>query len=236
MIRAPLGALALALGTAAAYGAPALAAIPTFRFPGVSCRHRSPGLALTFDDGPVPDGTTAVLEALAAAGASATFYVVGEQVERAPAVLAAVVAAGHAVGLHGHRHRPHALMTPRAVNADLSRGLAVVEDAIGTGVRSLRAPYGAASLATLRFAAEHGLAVAGWSRWARDWEHGATPTLVCDRLLNGARDGDVLLLHDADTYSAPGSWRVTAAAIPLVVAAATTRGLTFAAPAAPSSA
>src|SRR3954452_22020216 len=62
-------------------------------------------VALTFDDGPHPQGTPAIMEALAAAGARATFFLVGEQVERRPALAAELVAAGHEVALHGHRHR-----------------------------------------------------------------------------------------------------------------------------------
>src|SRR5690242_13506884 len=56
-------------------------------------------VALTFDNGPHPQGTPAVMEALAAAGATATFFLVGEQVERRPALAAELVAAGHEVGL-----------------------------------------------------------------------------------------------------------------------------------------
>ena len=65
----------------------------------------APGVALTFDDGPHPEGTPAMLEVLARAGARATFFVVGEQVQRRPALLAEIAAAGHAVALHGYRHR-----------------------------------------------------------------------------------------------------------------------------------
>ena len=63
------------------------------------------GVALTFDDGPHPEGTPAVLEALARADARAMFFVVGEQVQRRPALVAEIAAAGHAVALHGYRHR-----------------------------------------------------------------------------------------------------------------------------------
>src|SRR4051812_4131243 len=62
------------------------------------------GVALTFDDGPHPEATPAVLELLAGAGATATFFLVGEQVVRRPALAARIAAAGHGVGLHCHRH------------------------------------------------------------------------------------------------------------------------------------
>src|SRR6202522_3723973 len=65
----------------------------------------TPGVALTFDDGPHPEGTPAMLELLARHGAAAAFFVVGEQVRRRPALLARIRAQGHQVALHGDRHR-----------------------------------------------------------------------------------------------------------------------------------
>src|SRR3954449_7747936 len=76
-------------------------------------------VALTFDDGPHPQGTPAIMEALAAAGATATFFLVGEQVERRPALAAELVAAGHEVALHAHRHRAMLRLTARAIAEDL---------------------------------------------------------------------------------------------------------------------
>ena len=69
-------------------------------------------VALTFDDGPHPEGTPAVLERLAERGALATFFLVGEQVERRPALVGEIVAAGHEVALHGHTHRGHLRLSP----------------------------------------------------------------------------------------------------------------------------
>src|SRR5213596_630283 len=100
------------------------------------------GVALTFDDGPHPQGTPAVMEALAAAGATATFFLVGEQVERRPALVGEIVAAGHGVALHGHRHRNLLRVAPRALAADLARGAAVIEGATGVAVARYRPPYG----------------------------------------------------------------------------------------------
>ena len=102
---------ALLIGSAAAAAAwwsPALAPI----VPGVAGALGLPrriddpeGVALTFDDGPHPEGTPAVLEALDTADATATFFLCGEQVERDPALAGEIVAAGHTIALHGYRHR-----------------------------------------------------------------------------------------------------------------------------------
>src|SRR3954447_6012278 len=92
------------------------------------------GVALPFDDGPPPQGTPAVMETLAAAGATATFFLVGEQVERRPALAAELGAAGHAVALHGARHRTLLRVPAGALAADLDRGAAIVEDAAGVAL------------------------------------------------------------------------------------------------------
>jgi peptidoglycan/xylan/chitin deacetylase (PgdA/CDA1 family) len=88
-------------------------------------------VAVTFDDGPHPQGTPAVLEALRNAGAQATFFLVGEQVERNPSLAAEIGAAGHTIALHGHRHRNSLRLTPRAFESDLARGIGAIAEATG---------------------------------------------------------------------------------------------------------
>ncbi len=74
---------------------------------------------------------------------------------------------------------------------------------------------------------ELGLAPLLWSRWGRDWGTRETPELIEQRATRGLSAGDVVLLHDADHYSAPGSWSRTAAALPSVLATVATNGFTF---------
>jgi peptidoglycan/xylan/chitin deacetylase (PgdA/CDA1 family) len=64
-----------------------------------------------------------------------------------------------------------------------------------------------------------------WSQWGKDWQAEATPASIAARVTDGVRDGSVLLLHDADDYSAPDSWRRTVAALPRVLDALAQRGL-----------
>jgi peptidoglycan/xylan/chitin deacetylase (PgdA/CDA1 family) len=203
----------------AAYATPALS-VPVRRFPGIVTRGRRPtdAVALTFDDGPHPQGTPAVLEALDRAGARASFFVVGEAVRRHRGLLAEILSAGHEIALHGDRHLPHALMLPRSVLRDLERGRAEVEQEAGVAVTALRAPYGAASLATLAYARRRGLTVAGWTRWGWDWRAAVTADSIAAAATRSLAGGEVILLHDSDTYGARDSWRATAAAVPLICA------------------
>ena len=174
------------------------------------------GVALTFDDGPHPRGTPAVLEALAAAGARATFFLVGEQVERSPGLAAEIAAARHEVALHCHRHRNLLRLGPRQVSDDLLRALVAIGEATGRTPRLYRPPYGIFTAPALTLARYHGWEPLLWSRAGHDWTRWATPASIAARLTDCLRGGDILLLHDADHYSARDSWQRTVAALPLI--------------------
>ncbi len=180
---------------------------------------RRRGVGLSFDDGPHPQGTGAVLERLAEGRARATFFLVGEQVERRPALAAEIVAAGHEVGLHGYTHRCHLWLAPRQVGDDIRRGAAALAEATGRPPRLHRPPFGLYSAATLRLVRRSGLEPVLWSRHGRDWSRLATPHSIARRLVTNVRAGEVLLLHDADHYAADGSWRRTVAALPRLLEA-----------------
>ena len=212
----------------AAYALPALAAAwPPLRRPlGIEDRTASGGgYALTFDDGPHTQGTPAVLETLARTGTRATFFLVGEQVRRNPALAREVLAAGHGIGLHCHRHRNLLRLGPRQVRNDIERAREAIEDATGASPALYRPPYGLLNAAALLLASRRGWRTLLWSHWGRDWEARATPESIAARATDGAGEGSVLLLHDADHYSAQGSWRRTAAALPLLLDGLSARGL-----------
>jgi peptidoglycan/xylan/chitin deacetylase (PgdA/CDA1 family) len=88
-------------------------------------------VALTFDDGPHPEGTIAVLDELDQLGWHATFFVVGSQVRRYPDVVAETLRRGHAVELHGDDHRYTIARTPWGIAEDLKRGRDTVAEATG---------------------------------------------------------------------------------------------------------
>lgn len=231
MIRALLGAAAGA--GAMLHAGPALAPVVPGLGEALGIEMRLPdgseGVALTFDDGPHPQGTPAVLETLRAHGAVATFFLVGEQVERRPGLAAEIVAAGHRVELHCHRHRNLLRLSPRDFLEDAERARAAIEEASGQEIADYRPPYGIFSAATLRAVRSRGWRPVLWSRWGRDWKRSATPESIARRSCAALRGGDVLLLHDADYYSARGSWVRTAAALPPILAELESRGLKTAA-------
>ena len=188
------------------------------------------GYALTFDDGPHVEGTPVVLDLLADRGVHATFFLVGEQVRRNPALAREILAAGHGIGLHCDRHRNLLRLTPWQVREDIARALESIEDATGCSPTLYRPPYGVLNAAALRIARARGWRTLLWTQWGRDWEARATAASIAARVTDGVGEGSVLLLHDADDYSAPGSWRRTAAALPAVLETLSARGIQPVAP------
>jgi peptidoglycan/xylan/chitin deacetylase (PgdA/CDA1 family) len=183
------------------------------------------GVALTFDDGPHPHGTVAVLEILREHGAEATFFLAGEQVERRPALAAEIVAAGHRVELHCHQHRNQLRLTPRMLLEDAERGRTAIEEATGQAIADYRPPYGIFSASGLGAIRGRGWRPVLWSKWGRDWDRGATAASITGRVTAGVGAGDILLLHDADYYSARGSWVSTSAALSKILELLEARGL-----------
>ncbi len=181
----------------------------------VSCVESRDSVALTFDDGPDRD-TTAFLDLLDGAGARATFFVVGEQVERAPGMLREIVSRGHEVGIHCYRHRNHLRLTPQQSVHDMRRARAVIENVSGCSPRLYRPPYGVFSIASWMECGRQGWERVLWSRCGRDWETKATSRSVADRI-GYPQAGDVLLLHDSDRYASPGSQRNALDALPIIL-------------------
>jgi peptidoglycan/xylan/chitin deacetylase (PgdA/CDA1 family) len=176
-----------------------------------------PGVALTFDDGPHPEGTPQILAVLAAQNVRATFFVVGEQVHRRPALLRRIQDEGHLIALHAHRHRLQLRLTGGELAEDYRRGVAAIQDATGITPTLHRPPYGIYSPAGLRIARMQGLQPLLWSAWGKDWRKFTTPGRIATRVIAELAPGGVVLLHDADFYSSRDSHRRTVEALKLIL-------------------
>lgn len=160
----------------------------------------APAFVMTYDDGPEPGGTEPVLTALAAHGATATFFVLVNRARRERALLAEVVDAGHEIGLHGIDHRSLSDFTAGQVRARTSDGRSELEDLLGQRVRWFRPPYGRQSVGAWRAVRAVGLEPVLWGPTLQDW----TPASQAERVaggLAGAAPGVVVLGHDG--YAGP---------------------------------
>ncbi|WP_436996263.1 polysaccharide deacetylase family protein [Streptomyces sp. enrichment culture] len=182
-------------------------------------------VALTFDDGPDPGTTPLFLRALDRLSVRATFFVLGERLERAPALGRRIVAEGHELAVHGWRHDPP--WTPRPVRdlREVARAAALVADVAGRRPLWYRPPYGVLTGGRWAAARAAGLRPVLWSAWGRDWTADASPVSVRAEVARGLRGGATVLLHDSDTMCAPGSWRAALGALPGLIADCRERGL-----------
>jgi peptidoglycan-N-acetylglucosamine deacetylase len=188
--------------------------------------HGDPGhVALTFDDGPDPDGTPRFARLLAERQVTATFFLLGEMVARAPGVAADLAAAGHEIGVHGWEHRYLPARGPRAAVDDIRRATDLIASVTGTRPQLFRPPYGVLSGPALLAARNLGLTPVLWGAWGREWTPGATAATVYASLTAQLRGGVTVLLHDSDCTSPPGSWRAALGALPLLLDECARRGL-----------
>lgn len=183
------------------------------------------GVAVTFDDGPHPEGTPAVLDVLRRRQARATFFLIGEQVRRRPELARRIVEDGHEVALHGDRHTLLLRHRVRAVAHDWDLVQEAVAEATGVRPTLYRPPYGAFSAGALDELRRRGWRAQLWSRWGRDWRSRRSPASIARLATAALRPGDVVLLHDSDAYGSSGSWRSTVAALPAVLDAIAALGV-----------
>ncbi|KAB8193069.1 polysaccharide deacetylase family protein [Nonomuraea phyllanthi] len=211
----PLGLAGLAL----LHAGPAATWLPRVRrrLPGLAGVGHPGHVAITFDDGPHPGSTPRFLDELARLRCHATFFVLGELLERHQPLGRRIVAEGHELAVHGWRHGNALLAPPGRVAAELGRAADLVEQVAGVRPAWYRPPYGALSLEALVAARLRGLRPVLWTDWGRDWEETATPDSVLATVTAGLRGGATVLLHDSDHVSVPGSWRPALDALPALV-------------------
>jgi peptidoglycan/xylan/chitin deacetylase (PgdA/CDA1 family) len=191
---ASAGALLVALLGTVALGV-FFAQLGLFARPIVRARTREATLALTFDDGPEPGTTRAVLDLLDAHGHRGTFFVIGRRADEA--ALREITSRGHAIANHSFAHS-HAtpFLAPAVLAADLERAEALLTSVRGTRGRWFRAPIGIVSPRVAQAAKLAGLELVSWTASAKDGTRHATVASGLRRLRGALQPGAILVLHD----------------------------------------
>jgi len=160
---------------------------------------REPWVALTFDDGPHPQWTPRLLDLLARRGARATFFMVGEMVERYPKLVARVAAEGHAIGNHSWNHPSF----PAISHAERASQIARCETALGVHSHKLfRPPFGDLDWPSRLQLMSGGFEVIGWNVSSSDWLPGDAAR-VLGSIQRRLTPGSIVLLHDQLFVHAP---------------------------------
>lgn len=183
-------------------------------------------VALTFDDGPHPEWTPRVLDALREKGARATFFVIGENARRHPELVRRIVEEGHEVGGHGDTH---AWTTPffgrRRLEGEIRRCLDAVRAAAGVTPRLWRPPIGIRTPGQSGVPERNDLLVIGMARRSGDTRPDADPADLGRRFVETAGRGEVLALHDGEEPLHPAPRAATVAALPAILDGLAAKGL-----------
>ncbi|HEV2530366.1 polysaccharide deacetylase family protein [Phenylobacterium sp.] len=175
-----------------------------------------PEVALTFDDGPTADGLAAILPELERRQAHATFFLIGADVAKHPAMVATLLAAGQEVGDHSFSHVRMVGRSARFYDQEIERTQAALK-AAGAEARFFRPPYGKKLMGLPLAVKRHGLAMIIW-----DVEDPATtdPRAFADEIVRQAHPGAIILVHAMYPTN-----RTARAALPMILDGLTAKGL-----------
>ncbi len=201
------------------------AEFPTLYHQGAGGEHQ---VAITFDDGPDPRWTPKVLDILKAANVKATFFVVGVNAERYPALVRRIVNEGHEIGNHTYYHPNLALCWPEHIRLELNATQLLLETITGRATTLFRPPYaadtgptGLSELAPLKIAEDLNYLVVLENIDPQDWAKPGAD-IILRRIKQQRHDGNVILLHDAG-----GDRSQTVEALPRILDWLHTRGDTI---------
>jgi peptidoglycan-N-acetylglucosamine deacetylase len=158
---------------------------------------REPNVFLTFDDGPVPGITDKVLDLLEGHNAKATFFMVGDNVRKNPALAREVLSAGHQIGNHTFRHLNGTKTENLKYLNDFSSCQMEIEDVLGISPRYFRPPYGRINkpqAAAVRKTHE----IIMWDVLSGDYDPGLTVETAVNKTLGHMKNGSIVVLHDQE--------------------------------------
>lgn len=175
-------------------------------------------VSLTFDDGPSPRHTPAILDILREKGVKATFFVTGRHVLKYPDIARRIVTEGHDMGNHTHTHRELAPSTRRIVLNQVRKAEKAIKSVTGANPHLFRPPRGIISNAVRHLLVEEGYKIILWSVSAVDWG-GIGVNAIVRRVKRYSRNGSIVLFHDSGALiRKEGARRKnTVAALPLVI-------------------
>lgn len=155
-----------------------------------------PYIAMTFDDGPSPETTPRLLDILKQRNIKATFFMIGQNAERNPAIVQRILAEGHEIGNHSWTHPQLSKLSDDRVTEEINKTQAAIKSACGYTPVLLRPPYGAITARQKDWIEKQfGLSVIIWSVDPFDWKRPGA-SVIEQRILAGARPGAIILSHD----------------------------------------
>jgi peptidoglycan/xylan/chitin deacetylase (PgdA/CDA1 family) len=155
-------------------------------------------IALTFDDGPDPVNTRALLQVLEKHEAQATFFVLGKLAEKYPDLVKEMTEAGHEIGNHSYSHADFNGKSDDFIRKEIKKTSAIIKDITGQNPKFFRPPGGYLSHAMVDLTKEEDLTIGYWT-WeqdSKDWRNGTSGEQIAKHILNHLQSGQIVVLHD----------------------------------------
>ena len=170
---------------------------PTGGFPAMASDMEAKKVAITFDDGPNPDYTKELLDGLKERGVTATFFLLGKEVEKYPELVKRMQEDGHLIGTHAYEHVNLCNLTDEKAILQVDKTNDLIEAITGERPQFIRPPYGCWKK-NLDYKTT--MIEVLWSIDPLDWKTSNAQAVV-NRVLNKVEDGSIILLHDASASS-----------------------------------
>lgn len=202
----------------------ALAAAPSSpdRVEGITRKHgSSPRIALTFDDGPEPGSTARILAILRQYQTPATFFTIGQKVQKYPWLVRQEYAAGHAIGNHTWNHAELTKLPPDQQASEIAQTSSVLKQVTGVAPTLIRPPYGSVNESVREQIAAQHLTMVLWDVDTVDWTRPGSSAII-QTALTHAHNGAIILMHDGG-----GDRSQTAEALPTIITTLRQRGYTL---------
>lgn len=171
-------------------------------------------VALTFDDGPSRD-TLEILDFLKSENITATFFLIGREVEKHPEIAQRIVAEGHEIGNHSYSHPIYLFCSPRRTRRELRKTQEIIKTVVGFAPKLARPPCGVRTRAYFSAAKDLGLQTVQWSDAGFDWQK-ISAADIAEKVLKNARSDSIILLHDGDS-ALKNDRRETVKSLPLII-------------------
>jgi len=160
-------------------------------------RQYSPGVALTFDDGPDPAFTPRILDVLKRHHVCATFFVVAEKAKRYPDLIHQIKDEGHQIGVHSLNHRYAWFTSPWKTSREWTESVRILETLTEDKITWMRPPWGTFNLMTWCWLKRNKMRAVLWNAEGHDWKVRCSPAEITERIMKGTNEGTIVVLHDS---------------------------------------
>lgn len=181
-------------------------------------------VALTFDDGPDSVNTPFLLDVLKKHQAHATFFVVGNRMEKLPQLIVRISSEGHELGNHSYSHADFNHLDKNAIQNEIRQTNRLIHEISGQTPRYFRPPGGYLSYEMMELTVNEGMVVGYWTyqQDSKDWRKGKTAKNIADHVINNIRPGQILIFHDGASNG-----MVTAQAVDMIITGLRQQGYRF---------